>query len=279
MDGEEGAGGCDEEGDLVSLFVFAAGLVVGSFLNVLIQRWPRNESVIRPGSHCPACGRAIAWFDNIPVLSFVILRGRCRNCKRAISFRYPFVEIASGVLWLWSWRTHGMSPTFWTGAIFVSLLLVVSMTDLETGLIPDQVSLGGIAVGLMMSLAWPELQGSSVRFNSFVRSALGMVAGGGLIYLTGVVGNVVFRRQLVRLGMDQSMGGGDVKLLAMAGSFLGWEKVLLAFFTAPLLGLPFALYERFAKKEATIPYGPFLSLACLVQFYFGGFIRSYFLGV
>ena len=172
----------------------------------------------------------------------------------------------------------GGSAAFLIPVIFISLLLAATMTDLETGLIPDEISLGGMAAGLAASFFWPSLQGAAQGLTALGQSALGLLAGGGLIYATGIMGNLIFRRELVKLGMDQSMGGGDVKLLAMAGSFLGWQKVFLSFFAAPLLGLPFALYARLAKKERTIPYGPFLSAACLIQFLFGNAIWRWTLG-
>lgn len=269
----------------MDLFIFLVGLVVGSFLNVCIYRLPRGESLVRPGSHCPSCQHPIAWFDNLPILSFFILRGHCRHCRERISFRYPLVELASGLVWYGSWQGSEGTPIFWIRVIFVSLLLVVSLTDLETGLIPDEGTLFGTVAGVAASLLYPELQkgagdllfqremgslqGFSLPLAALGRSALGLVVGGGLIWLTGRAGNWMFQKELKQLRLDQSMGGGDMKLLAMAGSFLGPEKVLLSFFTAPLLGLPFALYSRFAKKEKVIPYGPFLSLAAAVQFFFG----------
>ena len=133
--------------------------------------------------------------------------------------------------------------------------------------------------GLLASFLYPGLQGSLDGLAALVRSILGFCVGGGLIAVTGIAGNWIFQRELTRLGLDQSMGGGDVKLLALAGSFLGWEKVLLAFFTAPLLGLPFALYRRFMKKEEIVPYGPFLSLAAAIQFFYGEAFWSYFLRI
>lgn len=263
----------------IEIFVLLLGLVVGSFLNVAIHRLPRDESIVRPRSYCPKCGKAIVWFDNIPLLSFLFLRGHCRDCGGGISFRYPLIELASGLLWWGSWQGTEGSPLFWIRIIFGSLLLVATATDFETGLIPDEITLGGILLGLAVSLFYPELHRSSSRLMSLGKSALGFCVGGGLIYFTGLLGNLIFQKELKQRGLDQSMGGGDVKLLAMAGSFLGWEKVFLAFFTAPFLGLPFALYQRFAKKEATIPYGPFLAMAVALQFFFGEILWRYLLGL
>ncbi len=258
--------------------LFLGGLIVGSFLNVLIHRLPRDESIVKPRrSFCPACGHGIAWHDNIPVLSFVFLLGRCRYCHQGISWRYPLVELASGGLWVGSWIWSGGSPLFWIGVIFISLLLVGLVTDFETGLIPDQITLGGALAGLGASFLYPELHETPITFGGLKEGAIGLLAGGGAIYLTGLAGNWIFQRELMKRGLEQSMGGGDVKLLAMIGAFLGWEKALLTFFTAPFLGLPFALYQRFAKKEAVIPYGPFLSVAAGVYFFLGKPIWNFLL--
>jgi len=264
---------------VIDILIFILGLAVGSFLNVAIQRLPREESIVKPGSRCPKCLHPIAWYDNIPALSFMVLAGRCRYCKERISWRYPLVELASGIFWYAHWRMSPGSALFGVSVIFFSLLLVASVADFETGLIPDEVSLGGLVAGVGLSFFWPTLHGQAGALRALGQSVLGLLVGGGLIYLTGLAGNWIFQRELMSRGLEESMGGGDVKLLAMAGSFLGWEKVLLTFFTAPILGLPFAIYARLRKQEAVIPYGPFLSLACLVQFYFGDFVWRYFLGI
>lgn len=264
---------------MIEILVIVLGLVVGSFLNVVIQRLPQDESLVKPGSRCPKCESRIAWHDNIPVLSFLLLGGRCRRCRERIPFRYPLVELGSAVIWYGSWRAFGTSPTFLISVVYVSLLFVATVTDLETGLIPDEITLGGAIVGLGTSLFWPALHQTPLNFVGLGQSVLGLLVGGGLIYATGLAGNWIFQRELAKRGLEQSMGGGDVKLLAMAGSFLGWEKVLLGFFIAPILGFPFALYQRLAKKEAVIPYGPFLAVACLIQFFWGNKIWEWFLGI
>lgn len=255
----------------VEIFVFLFGLAAGSFLNVCIHRLPRRESIVSPGSRCPNCSQAIRWFDNIPLLGFLVLGGRCRSCRGRISFRYPAVELASGILWILSWRGMQELPLFGVQVIFFSLLLVVSVTDLETGLIPDEANLLGMGAGLVSSFLIPGLQGTSDPFGALIQSAVGLLVGGALIYGTGVIGNWIFQRE--------SMGGGDVKLMALIGSFLGWQKVLLVFFTAPLFALPFALYTRWVKKEKIIPYGPFLALAAGVLFFYGNTVWRYFLTI
>lgn len=263
---------------MIEIFIFILGLCAGSFLNVLIHRLPRGESIVRPGSRCPNCARPVRWFDNVPVLSFILLRGKCRLCTKKISLRYPLIETAAGILWWLTWRWSPSVPFFMVQAVFLSLLLVASFSDWETGLIPDSISIGGMAAGLAFSFLYPQFHGMSLSWMGLLRSTLGLLAGGGLIYLIGTLGNFIFRKELETRGLDQSMGGGDVKLMAMAGSFLGWEKIVLSFFVAPLLCLPFALYVRWIKKEATVPYGPFLSLACAINFYSGNLILKYLIG-
>lgn len=256
----------------IDILVGLVGLAIGSFLNVCIYRLPIEESVIYPWSYCPECEKTIRWYDNIPVLSFVLLSGKCRDCRTRISFRYPLVELVSAALWVGLWKVHGWSPVFPITGTFVSLLLVAALADLETGLIPDTVTLLGLAVGLNVSFFYSELHQTTSSLLGVQKGLTGMVLGGVLIYGTGLAGNWIFQKELTRLKLNESMGGGDVKLLAMIGTFLGWEKVLLTFFTAPLLALPFALYSRWVKNEAVVPYGPFLSLAALLYLLWGDWI-------
>ncbi len=222
-----------------------------------------------PASYCWTCEKTISWFDNIPVVSFILLGGRCRACRERIPWRSPVVELTSGVLWYLLWKFQGGAPLFWVSVTFLSLLLVAGLADLETGLIPDEVSLVGIGVGLNASFFYPGLHQHSSGVGALGLSLAGLLTGGGLIYLTGGAGNWIFQKELVRLKLQESMGGGDVKLLAMAGTFLGWENALLTFFTAPILALPFALYGRLVKNQAVIPYGPFLAAAAAIQFFWG----------
>lgn len=256
---------------MTEVYIFVIGLAMGSFLNVCIHRLPKDESLIRPGSHCPRCKQPIAWFDNLPIFSFLILRGRCRHCGERISWRYPVVELASGMLWLLSWQAYEAGPMFWIQIFFLTLLLVVSLADLETGLIPDEVTVFGLAAGIAASFFYPALHETVGGMKGLLSSVIGLAVGGGIIYLTGLAGNWIFQRE--------SMGGGDIKLLAMIGAFLGWEKVLLTFFTAPVAALPFAIYQRCVNKEEVIPYGPFLALAAAVQFFYGNLVWKYFSGI
>ncbi len=254
---------------LVSAFVFILGLIFGSFFNVCIHRFPREQSIVWPGSKCPSCGKSIAWYDNVPILSFLILGGCCRNCKSEISHRYWAVEAVCGFFFLWIWFYFGPTGKGLTAVILFSLLFVATVVDIEHQIIPDEVSLGGMIFGLLLSTFIPSLHHELIWWRSLIQSFIGLLAGGGVIYLTGTLGNWIFRKD--------SMGGGDIKLLAMLGSFLGWQKVLMVYFLAPVLALPPGLFLRFVKRKEMIPFGPFLSLAGWLAFLFGDqFIAWYF---
>lgn len=252
---------------LMSWFIFVLGAVTGSFLNVCIYRMPRELSIVRPRSFCPACRAMIPWYRNIPLLSYWLLGGRCAVCKKKISVRYFLVELMSALLWLFLWREAGFSLEFTAGIIFSSTLLVVIMTDFETGLIPDQFMFFGMAAGLLLSLVGYGYFTQPFWHQRLLGSLLGLLAGGGILFVTGWLGTLVFRKE--------SMGGGDIKFLAMMGSFLGVTNVLLVFLLAPFPALPFALWQRFVKKEETIPYGPFLALAGAVIFFHRGCVINF----
>ena len=255
---------------MAEFFVVLFGLVVGSFLNVCIYRLPRDQSVVQPRSACPACRHAIQLRDNIPVLSFMLLRGRCRHCRAAISPRYALVEIINALMWVFLWLRHGTLLEFASSALLFSVLLAVFFADLETGLIPDEFSLGGLAAGLIFSALLPERFGAQGWSAALFASGLGALAGGGLLYLTGLLGRLLFRKE--------SMGLGDVKLLAMLGAFLGSPGVFFVFLIAPILALPIALFERFVRKEETIPFGPYLALAGAVVYLWEQPLKTYFFG-
>ena len=248
---------------------FLAGAAIGSFLNVCIYRLPREQSVINPSrSYCPHCKHLIAWFNDIPLVSYLVLRARCRHCHKPIHWRYPVVEAASGLLTVAVLQRFSDTPVVgFIYLIFVWGLLVSSFIDLEHQIIPDEISLGGLVVGLLASTAYPPLHGMSSPWQSLWYSAMGAVAGGGSIYLIGLLGNFIFRRE--------SMGGGDVKLLAMVGSILGWKLTLLAFFIAPFFGSVVGIILKVREGAEIIPYGPFLSLGSIVALLWGDRILVY----
>ena len=215
-------------------FTMVAGLVgamLGSFLNVCILRWPRDESVVRPRSHCPGCGRLIAWYDNIPVLSWLLLRGRCRHCGSGISLQYPMVELATALLWAWmAWR-YGPVVESVRAATFGTLLLGIAMTDAHEFIIPHQFTFGGLALGLGMTfIAAPA---------GVPEAAFGACFGAGLLYFVGFLGRMVLGRE--------AMGGGDVAMLGLIGGFLGWEAVLATVFLGSVVGLVLELSARYLR--------------------------------
>ncbi|MBI4388110.1 MAG: prepilin peptidase [Candidatus Omnitrophica bacterium] len=250
------------------LILLIFGLCVGSFLNVCIHRFLRGESIVTPRSYCPACRKPIAWYDNIPLFSFIILGGKCRKCTVPISPRYFFIELLTGLAFVGSIHYFGWTAEGAASIVFLTFLLGMSATDLEERIIPDEMSLPGIMIGLLFSLSFPVLQQEASRWQGLLQSFFGMVAGGGMIYAAGVFGELLFRKE--------SMGGGDIKLMAMVGAFLGWKEAILVFFLAPILALPIGLYMKFQKKEDYIPYGPFLSLAGVIILFFGDFLIRFF---
>jgi leader peptidase (prepilin peptidase)/N-methyltransferase len=245
---------------IVALF----GLLVGSFLNVVIVRLPRGRSLVAPRSACPACGAAIAWHDNIPVLSFVLLRGRCRACDAPISWRYPAVELATAALFALAYARFGPGLDLAVALPLVSALIVITGIDLSHQIIPDVITLPGIAAGLAVALATGRV--------SWIDSGLGILVGGGVFW-------AILRASLLLTGRE-GMGGGDVKLGAMLGAFLGWKVVLLSIFLAVVLGgaLAVALLSlRVAGRKDPIPFGPFLAAGGVTGLLWGEHVITWYL--
>ena len=243
------------------VFLFIIGAILGSFMNVCIYRLPRKESIVTPSSHCPSCGAGIPWFDNIPILSFLILRGRCRACKKRISPRYIIVEALSGLICVLLFLHFGLSAKFFIFLCLSSALLVASFIDLRFHEIPDIITLPGIVAGLLLAGLYPPLTGRLENLPSLVDSLLGVLVGGGSIYLAGFIGEFIFKKE--------AMGGGDVKLLAMIGSFIGWKLVVFTFFLAPFFGSLVGIALKIKEGKDIIPYGPHLSLAAFVAILYG----------
>ncbi|NQT46794.1 MAG: prepilin peptidase [Candidatus Omnitrophica bacterium] len=246
---------------VMNIVVFLIGSMVGSFFNVCISRLPREESVVSPRSHCMNCGHTINWYDNIPFISYIALRARCRYCAARIPIRYFIVELVTALTFLILYLYFGLSAHFFAFLILLSLLIVATFTDFEHFMIPDIVSFLGIGVGLALALLYPSLHHTADRLPALYRSLLGALTGGGSIFLIGVIGKLIFRKE--------AMGGGDVKLMAMIGTFLGWQMVLLAFFIAPFFGSIVGIVAKFKYKKEIIPYGPYLSMATLVVIFWG----------
>ena len=236
------------------------GLVFGSFLNVVIARLPEHKSVWRPRSACPGCGTAIAWHDNIPLLSFMALRGRCRHCGMSIAWRYPIVEATTGAAFALTYAEFGATPEFLLAATFFSMLIAITAIDLAHQIIPDVITLPGILIGLVGSVATGRL--------TWVDSVVGIVVGGGIFFV-------------IILASGGGMGGGDMKLGAMLGAFLGWKlgllAVLLGVVSGGIVALCLLSMGRKGRKEA-IPFGPFLALGGAITFVWGVALLEWYLG-
>ncbi len=236
----------------------------GSFLNVCIYRIPMELSVVAPGSHCFACQKPVAWYDNIPVLSWCILRGRCRHCGAAFSIRYALVEALTATLFLAVWMQYGPSwitPAYW---LMCFGLLLGSGVDLDEMWIPDRVTWGGMIIGIPLSALLPELHGQEIWYQGLLVSTLGAAAGFGSLWAVGKIGTWLFKKD--------AMGFGDVKLMGALGAFLGAPAILYIVFVAALLGSVVGVtLIACGKKElgGKIPFGPYLSAAA-VSWIFGG---------
>ncbi len=245
---------------VVMVAVVALGLVIGSFLNVVIVRVPARRSVWRPRSACPACGAMIAWHDNIPVLSYAMLRGRCRACRATIPWRYPLIEAVTAAMFFAAYVRFGLGIEFVAAAVFLAALIAITAIDLEHQLIPDVITLPGIVTGVLASLA--------TGWTSLVDALLGIVVGGGLFFVI-----------ILTTG---GMGGGDMKLGAMLGAFLGWKVTLVALFLAVSTGGVFAmailLLGRKGRKDP-IPFGPFLAAGGTAALFWGERLVRWYLDV
>ena len=245
-------------------YALVFGLCIGSFLNVCIHRLPDGFSIVKPPSSCPKCSARIRWYDNLPVLSWILLQGRCRNCKAPISIRYPIVELLTGGFALILWMSFGLDWQTLIYFIFVSALLVITFIDIDHRIIPDIISLPGIPIGFAASFILPQID--------WTDSLIGILAGGGSLLA------IAWGYQLFT-GKD-GMGGGDIKLLAMIGAFLGWKGVLFtlmaASFVGTFVGLIVMIRARKGMKLA-IPFGPFLSIGAICYIFFGPQLIEWYL--
>lgn len=244
--------------------IFVFGAVIGSFLNVCIYRLPLSQSVVSPGSHCMACGEAVRWYDNIPIVSWLMLKGRCRWCHAPFSIRYPVVELLTGMLALLLFLKYGLSPLFGVMFLFCAALVVITFIDFDHQIIPDELSLPGIALGFLVSFFLPG--------HSWLSSLLGIVAGWGSLAL-------VFYGYLWLTGRE-GMGGGDAKLLAMMGAFLGLQAVPFIIFASSLVGTVAGLSIMAVQRKdrhLAIPFGPYLALGAVLYIFFGPQIIQWYL--
>ncbi len=238
----------------VVAFVF--GAMIGSFLNVCIWRIPEGKSIVFPSSHCPKCGEAIRPWDNIPILSWLVLRGRCRDCGDSISPRYPLVELLTALLSLAIFWLYGPSLQYLAGFFFAAVLVVITFIDFDHQIIPDVISLPGIP--LFFLLGW------LVMGVPFWECLLGILVGGGFLYLIAVGYELLTKRE--------GMGGGDIKLLAMIGAFLGWKSLFFVVFMSSILGALVGVAVIVLKgrdMKYAVPFGPFLSIAAVLYLFVG----------
>ncbi|MGH7582071.1 MAG: prepilin peptidase [Gemmatimonadales bacterium] len=256
-----------------SLIVVAVfGLLIGSFLNVCIVRWPALQSVVAPRSRCPQCGGAIAWYDNVPVVSWLALRARCRRCGLGIPWRYPAVELATGAIWVAAFAAYGFGLEALRGAVFGSILLGIAVSDAREYIIPDEFSIGGTAIGLLLAFAagWNG-HPADPRVLPWPQAVLGAAVGFGLLWLVAVGGAKAFGKE--------AMGGGDVKMMAMIGAFLGWEGVLLTLFFGAVLGTVVFLPLKLAGRDRLVPFGVFLAVAAAACWIGGADVLNWYRGL
>lgn len=241
---------------LPEIAVFLFGLCIGSFLNVCIYRLPESKSIVFPGSTCPHCNEPIRYIDNIPVLSWVLLQGKCRKCRTAIPIRYPLVELLGGLFAVGVYLKFGIGLEAFIYFIFIVCLMIVTFIDLDHRIIPDVISLPGIPLGFLASFALPDI--------GMLDSLLGILAGGGSLLI------VAWTYQL--LTGRAGMGGGDIKLLAMMGAFIGWKGVLFTIFASSALGTVAGIAVMIVTRKGmklAVPFGPFLSIGALLYLFFG----------
>jgi leader peptidase (prepilin peptidase)/N-methyltransferase len=265
--------------------VLLFGLIVGSFLNVCIARIPLESSIISPPSHCPRCNTPIRWYDNIPLVSFAILRGRCRTCGQRISWRYPLVELLNGLLFLWAFFEFGFTGEAILVMALCSTLVVITFIDLDHQIIPDVITYPGMVIGLgvapffMSSLAGPLSFGLGTVLppmgqygTAFLNAFIGLVLGGAPLYLIGLLWE--------KLRKVEAMGGGDVKYMSMVGSFLGWKgaflTIMLGAVSGSIVGITLILLKKH-QADKVIPFGPFLAFGTLLTLFRGPEIIAWYL--
>ncbi len=270
-------GGVWQSRGVIPLGVFLLGLIIGSFLNVCILRIPADKSIVLPASSCPKCGKPIAPYDNVPVLSWLILGGKCRNCKAKISMMYPAVELLTGILFLSSYLVFGVTVDALKWGVFAALLVVLTITDLRERILPDEVNFFGLGAGLLFSVFTEPVDGTSLwlanRWFEFpppqmalsvTDAILGAIAGSGLLWIVA--------EGYLRLRGREGMGFGDVKMMAAVGAFLGLKRTLMTVLVGSLLGSVIGiLVIAFSKKgrDYELPFGTFLGAGALIVVFFG----------
>ncbi len=248
-------------GSFLVIYFLLFGLALGSFMNVCIYRIPLKKSIISPPSSCPNCGEKIKFYDNIPLVSYLLLLGKCRYCRHTLAWHYPVVEALSGLLSVALFIRYGLTYQYFLFLLFTAVLIIISFIDLYHQIIPDVLSLPGIVVGLAVSF----IPGNIFWLDSFI----GAIAGGGFLFLVGFIYEYITKRE--------GMGGGDIKLLAMIGAWMGWRPLPLIVFISSLIGAIIGIaFLLLAGKgfRVRIPFGPFLSMGALLYLFFGPWLTS-----
>ena len=248
---------------LTEALVFVFGTCVGSFLNVCIYRLPESKSIVHPRSMCPSCGTLIASYDNIPIVSYMVLRGKCRHCAARISFRYPVIELISGIFAVGVFLKYGSSVEALIYYIFIATLLVITFIDIDHQIIPDVISLPGIPIFFAASFALPDV--------TLVDSTLGILIGGGSLWIVAQLYYVLTRKE--------GMGGGDIKLLAMMGAIIGWEGVLFTIFAASAIGTVVGMLVMLKTRTSMklkVPFGPFLAIGAIAYIFLGPQLMAWY---
>jgi len=245
----------------MELFILLIGLVIGSFLNVVIYRLPRGESIVFPPSHCPECDHKLSVLELIPVISYILLRGKCKECDSSISIRYPIVELGTGLLFLLNSIIFQNYIILLSGLIFTSYIIVLSMIDIDYRILPDKLTLSAFMIGLVLSFFRTDID--------MLTAIAGALAGGGLLFVVALISK-------------GGLGGGDIKLLLMFGTFLGPLSALASVFLGAIFGLVAnipGLVSGNVGRKTKIPFGPFLGLAALVFWFFGNSFWQWYLGL
>lgn len=259
--------------ELIKIFaIFFLGLSIGSFLNVVIYRMPRQVSIVYPPSTCPQCKNQIKWYDNIPIISYIILKGKCRYCKTPISVRYPIVEFVTGISALFTYLKYGFTIDFIFIFYFLASMIALSFIDWDFKIIPDEINY----MGLLSGLVYAGIKSYQLKESTpLIDSVIGAVVGAGFLFSIAYF--------YLKLRKIEGLGMGDVKLLAFVGSYVGWFGALFTIFFGSVLGLVASLY--FMKKEKNselmkleIPFGPFLALAGVIYLFFGEKIYNFYIG-
>ena len=254
---------------MLYILVFVSGAIVGSFLNVCIFRLPKEESVVFPGSHCQLCNKPIAAWDNIPILSFFILKGCCRYCKTKISPQYPLVEFLSAIFFVLFYFYFGLTVKGVLYLLLTLALLTQTFIDFRHRIIPDAITLPGMVIGLIASAVFPSLHGKSLWWSGLLSSVIGLLVGGGFFYITGMLTEMILKKEAI--------GGGDIKLIAMIGALLGLAGVAWTIFFSSILGSVAGIYARIKHGDEHIPYGPYIAVGAFFYLFFGERIISWYI--